>query len=376
MYFFRTNFLIKTKQFKMPATRFNQEKIQGEVVISGVAGAFPEDCDVEQFAQRLYNGMETVYETKTDSMRPKTHDFDYEFFGISKEVAMTMNLQSKYLVEQTYDCIVDSGMVSTELEGSNTGVYVATNQTVQQKMNLSETLKTVFKFNGPSMMYESQYASAFMALNAAVSAIQSGECKQAIVAGCEMVGAENTVGVIFLQKKSECKRFYAMILDSMMYPVQSFETLEAKKLKEVYASWKIDPSLITYVENYGNPARVMEEYKALTDVFAPLTMQRSLPVYIGNTQDYVMDQYQRQNFTGIFSLMKMIISIQRGIIPRSIYQQEVNMLCKDVKLVKENTKFYGGLMAFNSFGLNGMNVHLVLQPNTDYLMSKLGKNLI
>ena len=30
-------------------------------------------------------------------------------------------------------------------------------------------------------------------------------------------------------------------------------------------------------------------------------------------------------------------------------------------------------MAFNSFGLDGMNANFVLQPNTDYLMSKLGK---
>merc|ERR1719265_896195 len=74
--------------------------------------------------------------------------------------------------------------------------------------------------------------------------------------------------------------------------------------------------------------------------------------------------------SGIYALIKMMVSIQCGTIPAS-YEHPEWTIARDAKFVQTNSKFYGGLMALNSFEIQ--NCHIVLQPNTDYWMSKLGK---
>jgi len=349
----------------MPATHFINKPLNtfaGEVVISGTAYRFPEALNVEQYSQRLFN-LKSELITKPLI----NYEFDYEFYGISREMAEKMTLESKYFIESTYDCIVDAGLLPFEFKGSNTGFFIATSETEEYKLNLyREYISTIFNFKGPIEFFH-QYSSSFFALDASYRSIASGKCDQAIVTGIDLMTGLPTVGCVFVQKRDVCKRFYAKVLASKLY--QGLESIDAEKLREFYTQWNIDPTLVTYVENFGQMSRGIEEYKTLAKIFAPETIERSLPVYFGSVQR--MSAYEGLP-CGINALIKMIISIQAGIIPAS-YEKPDWIISKDAKFVQTNSKFYGGLMALNSF--DGIwNSHIVLQPNTDCLMSKLGKS--
>lgn len=345
----------------MPATHFINKLTNTnveEVVISGTSCRFPDSMTVEQYSQRLLN-------LKKEITKPVlNYEFDYQFYGITSEYAEKMTLESKYFVECAYDAMVDSGMIPTEFKGTRTGVFFGMTESEQKKFNFGECVSTVFDFKGP-MKYFYQYCSSFFALEAAYRSIFAGECDQAIVTGIDMFGTYPSVGCVFLQRKEVCKRFYAKFLASKVY--HESEKLDSEMLREFYNQWNIDPTLVTYVENYGQMTHGIEEYTTLARVFAPSTIERTLPVYFGSVQRMnVQERYP----SGIYALIKMMVSIQCGTIPAS-YEHPEWTIARDAKFVQTNSKFYGGLMALNSFEIQ--NCHIVLQPNTDYWMSKLGK---
>lgn len=333
---------------------YRQVEACTDVVISGVSCRFPESLNMEQYAKRLFNQSEVIMPRKTE--------FDYGYFGITSEYADKMTLQSKFLVECTYDAIIDAGLVPTELKGTRTGFFVATTETEKERLNLNEFVPTVFGYRGP-WKYFCEFSSSFIALDAAYRAIELGECDQAIVCGIDMYTNEPSVGCVFIQKRDVCKRFYSKILDSQIYETKGFQNFDEQRLREFYAQWKIDPTLVTYVENFGEEKNREYEFRTLAKLFAPSTMDRTLPVYFGATQ--------YRFTTGIYAILKMVVAMQSGNLPAS-YETIEYPTIKNVKFLQSTTKFYGGLMAMNSFGLTGSNVHMVLQPNTEYLMSKLG----
>jgi len=343
------------------------EKRSEKVVISGVACLFPEARDIEKYSQGLFDQAKKDQELKHIALQLEEQQrFDCQFFGISPEMAMNMTVVQKMTVEQIYESIFDAGLVPADLKKTRTGLFIATN--LEKRENFSaEFFSTVFDFQGPAQMFEDQFSSSFIALDAARRAILSGKCDQAIVCGIEkMTGmVMPTVACVFVQKRDVCKRFYALVLESQVCPSTHLVT---ERMQKLYNDWNVDPTLVTYVENFGQQC---DEYRTLAKVYA--TTERSLPVYIGSSAPWPRTDMEKRA-TGVQALIKMIVAIHAGRIPASYRQEElfVDEITKNVKWVKECTKFCGGLMVLNAFGLNGMNVNIVLQPNTDYMMSKLG----
>jgi len=356
-----------------------KQTINNEVVISGVAGRFQELNGVEQLAQFLLNGVECKQVTGEKK-------FDAEFFGIDSGIAMDMSVRAKCLIESTYGAVVDSGLTMSELKGSNTGVFLGISQLTEchkVREQLGEVVTKVFNLKGGMKLFENQLSSSLIAFNAAVSAIESGHCDQALVCGVEINGDlvdSLTVGCVFLQRRDLNKKFYAQVLNSNVVALNGQninlmgKDVNTSSLREIYAERNIDPSLVTYIENCGTQSFCEEEMKMLAKIFTPRGVTRTLPVFIGSTQKKTVDEQQLLS-TGILSLIKMVITIQQGVIPRSLFVQESSVYDKDFKAVKTNSKFYGGLMALNSLGLHGLNVHIVLQPNME-LTNMVNGNMI
>lgn len=106
------------------------------IMISGVAGRFPNSDNVAEFAENLYNKVDL---TDEDERRwrhsypdiPKRggkinglEKFDAPFFGVHYKQAHTMDPQQRLLVERAYECVVDAGINPKSIRGSRTGVYV------------------------------------------------------------------------------------------------------------------------------------------------------------------------------------------------------------------------------------------------------------
>lgn len=106
------------------------------IMISGVAGKFPNSDNVNEFAKNLYNKVDLtdeddrrwkhVYENipKRAGKVNNLDKFDAMFFGVHFKQAHTMDPQQRQLVERAYECVVDAGINPKHLRGTRTGVFV------------------------------------------------------------------------------------------------------------------------------------------------------------------------------------------------------------------------------------------------------------
>ncbi|GLH14328.1 Fatty acid synthase [Gryllus bimaculatus] len=107
-----------------------------EVVISGVAGRFPECDDMQALHDALQRGecLLTTNERRWNIDHPempkrtgKMHrleKFDASFFRVHFKQAHAMDPQCRLLLERAYEAIVDAGINPKTLRGKRMGVYV------------------------------------------------------------------------------------------------------------------------------------------------------------------------------------------------------------------------------------------------------------
>lgn len=109
---------------------------QDEIVISGVAGRFPNSDNVAEFASNLYNKVDMVDDDErrwrhTNPEIPKRMGkvrnidrFDHSFFGYHQKQSHAMDPQGRILLEHAYEAVLDAGINPKSLKGSRTGVFV------------------------------------------------------------------------------------------------------------------------------------------------------------------------------------------------------------------------------------------------------------
>ncbi|XP_014236983.1 fatty acid synthase-like [Trichogramma pretiosum] len=244
------------------------------VVISGVAGRFPNSDNVTELQNNLLNQVDctTTEHGRWEFDSPKIpqrlgkcnniEKFDRVFFGVHTKLCAIMDPMSRLLLEHSFEAIMDAGVNPRHLRGANIGVYTAT--------NLSESEKTVFHHKvqhdgfgimgsskamvpnrisfflglvGPSVNIDSGDAGSGAALERAYHAIKNGRIDGAIVAGSILnlhphisyqlraLGLLSTdgftrsfddnagghtrsdgVAVLFLQRMTDSKRIYQEVI--------------------------------------------------------------------------------------------------------------------------------------------------------------------
>ncbi|VVC37697.1 Acyl transferase/acyl hydrolase/lysophospholipase,Acyl transferase,GroES- [Cinara cedri] len=189
-----------------------------EIVISGIAGRFPECDSTEEFKQKLFNNADLLtvdnrrwspgmygVPAKTGKLK-ELSKFDAEFFGINSKLSNVMDVQLRILLEVTHEAIVDAGLNPTEIRGTKTGVYVGMMTTesadfherTPEKLSGYETIGAIrsmlanrlsfqFDFKGPSVAIDTACSSALFCLHDAITAIKAGQCDAAIVAGTNLL---------------------------------------------------------------------------------------------------------------------------------------------------------------------------------------------
>lgn len=107
-----------------------------EIVVTGLAGRFPNSANVSELAHHLYNKIDMVDEAETrwkhlhpeiprrSGKVPNLEKFDASFFAIHHRQANFIDPQVRLLLEHAYEAIVDAGMNPKSLRGSRTGVFV------------------------------------------------------------------------------------------------------------------------------------------------------------------------------------------------------------------------------------------------------------
>ncbi|XP_059050662.1 fatty acid synthase-like [Achroia grisella] len=249
-----------------------------DLVISGLSGRLPESDTIEEFAQKLFDGVDLVtaddrrwtpglhgLPERNGKIKSLAH-FDATFFGVHAKQAHVMDPQQRLLLEVTYEAIVDAGLNPTELRGTRTGVFVGVSNSETDEIWTLEPDKVdgygiigcwrtmfanrisyTFDLKGPSYAIDTACSSSLFALAQAVGAIRAGHCDAAVVAGANVclkpgtslnfhrlsmlspegrcaafdaegrgyVRSEATV-VVLLQKRGHARRVYATVRGARM----------------------------------------------------------------------------------------------------------------------------------------------------------------
>ncbi len=236
------------------------EKSQQEpIAIIGMGCRFPAGINTpEQFWQFLLKGGDAIHEvpptrwnndhyydpdmdapgkisTRWGGFIEQPIDrFDAKFFGISPREARSMDPQQRMLLEVVWETLDHSGYPSTQVAGSQTGVFVG--MTMQDYLlaqaNLIDPAKVdaylatggVFNaavgrvsyllgVHGPSIAVDTACSSSLVSVHIAVQSLRSGECDMALAGGVNLILVpEMTVSMTkahMMAPDGRCKTFDA-----------------------------------------------------------------------------------------------------------------------------------------------------------------------
>ena len=106
---------------QMPVWEMNED-----IVISGVAGRFPESDNIDELRDNLFKNVDMITEderrwplglyglpTRSGKIKDLSK-FDAQFFGVHGKQANLMDPQARLLLELTYEAMVDAGIDSTQ----------------------------------------------------------------------------------------------------------------------------------------------------------------------------------------------------------------------------------------------------------------------
>ncbi|XP_042150431.1 fatty acid synthase-like [Ixodes scapularis] len=349
--------------------------------------------------------------------------FDAQFFGVHPKQAHVMDPQLRLFLETSYEAIVDAGYDPGTLRGSKIGVFMGSSdsesfETFSVDTNkidgcalvgccramFSNHVSYSLDFNGPSFTVDSACSSAMTALNQAMLALRSGQCEAALVGGstltikpamalnfnrlgtlspdgkCKTFDADGkgyvrseAVGVFFVQRVSEARRIYAKLVhvkanvDGFKVEGVTFPSGRAQEalLRGVYEEARVDPLSVSYLETHGTGTKVgdPQELSGISNVFCG--EGRKEPLLIGSVKS---NMGHSECAAGVCSLAKVILSMETGTIPGNLHFNEPNpgipsLNDGSIRVVDRHTPLPGGLVAIDSFGIGGANVHTILEAN-------------
>ncbi|CAG2053096.1 unnamed protein product [Timema podura] len=116
----------------------NNLEISGDdVVISGIAGSFPEAINIDELKEKLFDKVKFVkncenFNWNKDNLavpnfigRMSRHDkFDVSFFGINKKQCDDMNSMIRNIMERSYEAIIDAGLSPEDVKNTRMGVMI------------------------------------------------------------------------------------------------------------------------------------------------------------------------------------------------------------------------------------------------------------
>ncbi|KAJ8668373.1 hypothetical protein QAD02_010036 [Eretmocerus hayati] len=245
------------------------------IVISGMAGRFPESENIEQLRQNLLNRVDMI--TNDDRRWKLEHPlipkyvgkishlekFDARFFGAPDKPTNLTDPMGRMLLEHAYEAILDAGMNPRQLRGKKIGVFIGIGSSETEatmmwekyeddgraacfsRSQYANRISYCFGFTGPSYGVDTACSSSMTAFEHAFRAIKSGLCDGAIVGGASicllpqmnkwfnLTGVlspdgqcktwdeasdgfvrSESVCVVLLQKTKDARRIYATVINA------------------------------------------------------------------------------------------------------------------------------------------------------------------
>lgn len=423
-----------------------------DIAIVGMDGRFPGSPDLWTFWEHLRASDDLITEVPAErwnwrdwySPEPgapnrsrsrwggfiEADKFDAGFFGVAPREALWLDPQLRVLLEVVHGTLQDAGCADL-LRGTTTGFYlgVAFHEywdeilrsgvefTDYQAVScvpsaLSGRLSYIFDFRGPSVPVDNACASSLTALHLAVASLRAGECRQAVVAGTNLlisplhyvytsrVGALSPTGrcrsfdaaadgyvpgegvaSVLLKPLdlalADGDRIHAVIKGTATNhngransPTAPSPEAQVAVLHEAWVDAGVDPSTLGYVEAHGTGTLLGDpiETKSLVTARREVAGEdSSFDCVIGSVKSHVG---HLEACAGLAGLIKVILSMQHGEIPAMPNHSTQNpyLEIEDSGLrindhLEEWPRRTGTprRAGVSSFGMSGNNTHIVVE---------------
>lgn len=353
--------------------------------------------------------------------------FDAAFFNISPREAELMDPQQRLLLELTWAALEDAGIAPDRLERSDTGVFAGVTASDYARMaaadqaNLNAYWGTgnapsviagriayTFGLHGPCMSIDTACSSALVAIHNAVQNLRLGECGMALVVSSNLVLApEATIAFSkarMLSSDGRCQSFderangyvrsegaAALVLKPLSRAHADGDRVHAiiratainqdgassgltvpngpaqgALIRRALDDGRIDPAEIGYIEAHGTGTSLGDpiEVEALGEVFRD-THSTAHPLHIGSVKSLIG---HLELAAGMAGLIKLVLSLKRGVIPgypqlgelnKHIHWDTLPLTVAREPVPWPSERRMGGV---SSFGFSGTNAHVVVEP--------------
>ena len=226
------------------------------IAVIGMGCRFPGDAsDPERFWRLLVNRVDAIGEVPADrwsidalydpdpaapgkmstrwgGFLRAIDGFDPQFFGISPREASRMDPQQRLLLEVAWEALEDAGQTRAALDGSPTGVFVASyhndyaalmtadrrgidawTSTGTAHSIVANRLSYLLNLRGPSLTVDTACSASLVAVHLACRSLRAEECSLAVAGGVSlMLSPEVTISLSkwgFMAADGRCKTFDA-----------------------------------------------------------------------------------------------------------------------------------------------------------------------
>ncbi|AFY36691.1 Long-chain-fatty-acid--CoA ligase, 6-deoxyerythronolide-B synthase [[Leptolyngbya] sp. PCC 7376] len=368
--------------------------------------------------------------------------FEPSFFGISPREAEQMDPQQRLLLEVSWEALERAGIPANKLANSPTGVFVGISNSDYAQLQVREKnpinaymgtgnahsvaanrLSYFLDLRGPSLSVDTACSSSLVAVHLACQSLINGECKQAIAAGVNLIltpdvtqtfsqagmmsgagrcktfdeSADGYVrgegcGAVILKPLADAERdgdsVLAVIHGSAINQDGRSNGLTAPNglaqqavIQQAIARAGMSAADLDYVEAHGTGTPLGDpiEINSLKSVLKNDGQMREKPCVVGSVKTNIG---HLEAAAGIAGLIKIVLSLQHGKIPRHLHFQQLNSridLEQTLTIpavaqlwIKLNQPRFAGV---SSFGFGGTNAHIIVgdRPTTTPQQSQAKK---
>lgn len=410
------------------------------IAITGMAVRLPDAPSLRAFRANLRAGRDSVRPITPERLRTSNLDgepsdyaelahldridlFDYEFFGISRREAETMDPHHRISLQLAYAAIEDAGYRVSALRGSRTAVLLAAPSpkyaelvAVQDTLSLlggsaaalSGRISHVLGSTGTSLVLDTGCSSGLVALHHAAQELLAGRAEYALAGALALnitpvrqetlrsfpevmsvsgrcrafdAAADGTSdgeggAILFLttlrRAREEGAHIYAVLRATSVRHNGSGSaalatpsvTAQREVITEAWESAGLSPTDAGYVEAHGSGTRLGDEVEIAGLEAARGAAGEVLPIGSVKTNIGHLDQA-----AGIAGLVKAVLSVRHGELYPSLHFTEppetVDLVGSRIEVSKATRRWsvHGGLRraGVSSFSLTGTNTHVVVE---------------
>ena len=352
--------------------------------------------------------------------------FDAGFFGMTPLAARMMDPQQRLLLETSWRALEDAGIAPDQLRGTSTGIYAGVAASEYRDLMMAggkgfSYLGTAssmavggiaFQLGlmGPAIPVMLNCAASLVTVQQAVAGLQQGEVDLALVGGVNALFSPGLIkemtelgmlsregrcktfdasadgfvrsegcGMVVLKRLDEAEtdgdRIWGVIRGAAVNqngasagPTVPNGPAQERVIEEALARAGIPPSDVDYLEAHGAGSSLGDtiEVQAAAAVYGK-ERDKDRPLLIGSVKTNIG---HLESAAGVASLIKVVLAMHRGVIPRHLHFRDPNPHLDWDRLpvrvpsdavdwpVHPNRPAFA---AISAFGISGTNAHVVVE---------------